>query len=124
MNYEIAHINISVKSSSAARAELEAVDRERQAYAQDEGIAGCPWIDDDDGKPVVNWHVDSYPFVCVTMLSDCASMVGGETALRTKDGTVMKVRGPQMASLSLSLSFSLSPRQPTSHRPRAIVPAH
>lgn len=26
----------------------------------------------------VAWHYDSFPFVCVTMASDCTDMVGGE----------------------------------------------
>lgn len=30
------------------------------------------------------------------MLSDCESMIGGETALRTGTGEIVKVRGPQM----------------------------
>ena len=50
-----------------------------------------PWEDD---KPIVDWHTDSYPFVCVTMLSECRDMVGGETALRTGSGDIWKVRGP------------------------------
>ena len=93
MNYEIGHVNLSVKSVKEASDELAAVERERRCHADDEGIAGCPWEDD---KPIVGWHNDSYPFVCVTMLSDCTNMVGGETALRTANGDVMKVRGPQM----------------------------
>jgi hypothetical protein len=32
------------------------------------------------------------------MLSDCTGMVGGETALRTPAGEVLKVRGPEMVS--------------------------
>ncbi|KAI0102929.1 hypothetical protein GGR51DRAFT_275981 [Nemania sp. FL0031] len=92
MDLEIAHINISVKSEDEKREELEAV-AERANYEADEGIGGCPWEDD---KPIVGWHTDSYPFVCVTMLSDCTDMVGGETALRTGNGDIMKVRGPQM----------------------------
>ncbi|KAI1429979.1 hypothetical protein F5Y12DRAFT_215067 [Xylaria sp. FL1777] len=92
MDLEIAHINISVKSEEEKREELEAV-AERANYEADEGIGGCPWEDD---KPIVDWHTDSYPFVCVTMLSDCTDMIGGETALRTGNGDIMKVRGPQM----------------------------
>ncbi|CAD6575665.1 MAG: hypothetical protein ASARMPREDX12_004190 [Alectoria sarmentosa] len=92
MDFEIAHINISVKSEKQKAEELEAfVDR--TLTEDDEGIAGCPWEDD---KPIVDWHTDSYPFVCVTMLSDCTNMIGGETALRTGDGDIVKVRGPQM----------------------------
>jgi len=97
MDFEIAHINISVKSEKQKAEELEAF-RERSLTEADEGIAGCPWEDD---KPIVDWHTDSYPFVCVTMLSDCTSMIGGETALRTGDGEVVKVRGPQMVRASV-----------------------
>ena len=92
MDFEIAHINISVKSERQKAEELEAF-LDRKLTEDDEGIAGCPWEDD---KPIVDWHTDSYPFVCVTMLSDCIGMIGGETALRTGDGEIVKVRGPQM----------------------------
>ncbi|KAI4158082.1 MAG: hypothetical protein LQ342_007756 [Letrouitia transgressa] len=92
MDFEIAHVNISVKSEKQKAEELQAfVDK--KATEEDEGIAGCPWEDD---KPIVDWHTDSYPFVCVTMLSDCTNMIGGETALRTGTGDIVKVRGPQM----------------------------
>ena len=93
MDFEVGHINFSVKSEKEARDELATIDKQRTIFADDEGIAGCPWEDD---KPVVGWHTDSYPFVCVLMLSDCTSMVGGETALATGKGDIMKVRGPQM----------------------------
>ncbi|KAK0833715.1 hypothetical protein LTR73_001478 [Friedmanniomyces endolithicus] len=93
MDFEIGHINISVKSEKQALDEKTAVELQRKSFADDEGIAGCPWEDD---KPVVGWHRDSYPFVCVTMLSDCTNMVGGETALKMANGEVMRVRGPQM----------------------------
>ena len=92
MDFEIAHINISVKSEQQKNEEVAAFV-EKKAFDEDEGIAGCPWEDD---KPIVDWHTDSYPFVCVTMLSDCESMIGGETALRTGSGEILKVRGPQM----------------------------
>jgi len=98
MDFEIAHINLSETSQKQKAEELAAV-RDRQLTEADEGIAGCPWEDD---KPIVDWHTDSYPFVCVTMLSDCSTMIGGETALRTGDGGVIKVRGPQIVSLLFS----------------------
>ncbi|KAL8999301.1 MAG: hypothetical protein Q9169_001846 [Polycauliona sp. 2 TL-2023] len=91
MDFEIAHINISVKSEQQKKNEL-AVFAEKKAFDEDEGIAGCPW--EPEEKPIVDWH--TYPFVCVTMLSDCTSMIGGETALRTGNGEIVKVRGPQM----------------------------
>ncbi|KAJ4261515.1 hypothetical protein NW762_006940 [Fusarium torreyae] len=45
-----------------------------------------------------SWHYDSFPFVCVTMLSDCTGMQGGETAVLKGDGEVLKVRGPTMGT--------------------------
>ncbi|KAI4198679.1 MAG: hypothetical protein LQ348_001999 [Seirophora lacunosa] len=92
MDFEIAHINISVKSDKQREEEVQAFV-EKRAFDEDEGIAGCPW---EDNKPIVDWHTDSYPFVCVTMLSDCTSMIGGETALKTGNNEIVKVRGPQM----------------------------
>ncbi|KAL9049099.1 MAG: hypothetical protein Q9162_007393 [Coniocarpon cinnabarinum] len=93
MDYEIGNVNVSVKSEEQTKQELALVSKQQQAFAEDEGIAGCPWEDD---KPVVGWHEDSYPFVCVLMLSDCTNMVGGETALKKGDGETLKVRGPAM----------------------------
>lgn len=93
MDWEIAHINIAVKSEEEKAKELEIVHRNA-----DEGVADCALEEDD--KPVVDWHTDSYPFVCVTMLSDCTTMVGGETMLRKGNGGTVKVRGPQMVCLS------------------------
>ncbi|KAH9888304.1 hypothetical protein F4778DRAFT_786114 [Xylariomycetidae sp. FL2044] len=81
MDFEIGHVNISVKSEEEKEEELKAFS---------ERASG------DEDKPIVDWHYDSYPFVCVTMLSDCTTMIGGETALRTGNGDIMKVRGPQM----------------------------
>ena len=92
MDFEIAHINLSMKTEAQKQEELLAA-KEKEATEADEGICGCPW---EDEKPIVDWHTDSYPFVCVTMLSDCTNMVGGETALRTGDGEIVKVRRPQM----------------------------
>lgn len=99
MDFEIGHVNISYKSERQEIEELQAY-ADKTSTEQDEGISGCPWEDD---KPIVDWHYDSYPFVCVTMLSDCTTMIGGETALRTGTGEIMKVRGPQMVGLSRTL---------------------
>lgn len=104
MDIDIAHINLSVKSEKETKEELAIISKQKRFYDDDEGIAGCPWEDD---KPVVGWHTDSYPFVCVLMLSDCTNMVGGETALRTGHGDVMKVRGPTMVSQVMSDSVAI-----------------
>ncbi|KAL4821279.1 hypothetical protein BDW67DRAFT_179981 [Aspergillus spinulosporus] len=50
--------------------------------------------------PAVTWHYDSFPFVCIIMLSDCTGMIGGVTALRTPNGEIIKVRGPAMIGFS------------------------
>jgi hypothetical protein len=76
MDYEIGHINISVPG---------------QKRKDDNNVPS----DEDDDDSVVGWHRDSYPFVCVLMMSDTTGMIGGETALRTGTGDIKKVRGPQ-----------------------------
>ncbi|RSL84763.1 hypothetical protein CEP52_016351 [Fusarium oligoseptatum] len=54
--------------------------------------------DKGDNSVGFSWHYDSFPFVCVTMLSDCTGMKGGETAVLTGSGEVLKVRGPTMGT--------------------------
>lgn len=68
---DIGHINVSVG-------------------LDEKSIAGA------DETSAFGWHVDSVPFVTVTMLSDCSNMVGGETAIKTGSGEIIKVRGPTM----------------------------
>lgn len=74
MDTEISAVNIAVNESNSA----SVIVKEQS----------------DGDLPAFAWHFDSYPFVCVTMLSDCTGMVGGETALKTGTGEIMKVRGP------------------------------
>ncbi|GKZ25709.1 hypothetical protein AbraIFM66951_001568 [Aspergillus brasiliensis] len=88
MDFELGHVNISVQSEEEKHEAL------KKAGALGKGIDIKP--SDDDA--IVDWHTDSYPFVCVTMLSDCTDMIGGETALRTGNGEIVKVRGPQKGS--------------------------
>jgi hypothetical protein len=95
IDLEIAHINLS-QVSAEQKVEDDKALQEKQHREADEGVSGCPWEVD---KPIVDWHTDSYPFVCVTMLSDCTNMIGGETALLKGDGDIMKVRGPQMVGI-------------------------
>lgn len=81
-DYEIANINISVNQDPSANAKIPE-KQEASAFA---------------------WHYDSFPFVCVTMLSDCSEMIGGETAIRTPSGEVKKIRGPAMVFYIPNLS--------------------
>ncbi|PWY87953.1 hypothetical protein BO94DRAFT_59491 [Aspergillus sclerotioniger CBS 115572] len=72
-DYEIANINSSVN------------DENKDGHSDGETSAFA-------------WHYDSFAFVCVTMLSDCTDMIGGETAIRTPSGEVKKIRGPSMGT--------------------------
>jgi hypothetical protein len=93
-DYEIAHINLSAsKTEEQVQAELNSIRNRKDSVHSDEGIDVSSA---DDDKPIVGWHTDSYPFVCVLMMSDCTNMVGGETALRTAHGDIIRVRGPTM----------------------------
>ncbi|KAE8369843.1 hypothetical protein BDV27DRAFT_172036 [Aspergillus caelatus] len=76
-DYEVGHCNISFNEKKPTKAELEKMGENGDSEA-------------------FSWHRDSFPFVCVTMLSDCRDMVGGETVIRTGDGRTMKTRGPTM----------------------------
>lgn len=78
MDYEIGHVNLSMLG-----------DKEDHKVS-------------DGGGAIVGWHRDSYPFVCVLMMSDTTGMVGGETAIRTGTGEIRKVRGPSMVRHHLS----------------------
>lgn len=91
MPYEIAHINLSSKSKEDAQQELARCQEHQRRCQEDEGIGGCLEVVE---TPIVGWHTDSYPFVCVLMMSDVRDMVGGETAIRTVNGQILKMRGP------------------------------
>jgi hypothetical protein len=114
MDFEIGHVNISVQSEEQKNKALAAV-AEKKSREADEGVAGCPW---EDENPIVDLHTDSYPFVCVTMLSDCTEMIGGETALRRGDGEVVKVRGPQMVCIE---NLIISKRMKTDNDNRVLL---
>jgi hypothetical protein len=88
MDYEIGHINLSIPGDKR--------EHDRNAL-----------ISEDDEQPIVGWHRDSYPFVCVLMMSDTTGMVGGETALRTGYGDIKKVRGPSKVRLIYPLDISI-----------------
>ncbi|KAF5002991.1 hypothetical protein FDECE_10465 [Fusarium decemcellulare] len=92
MDYDIAHINISGPNVP----DLSPLQSDREKKIDEKKYIKPVAQVENKNDAIVSWHNDSYPFVCVTMLSDCTNMVGGETALKTSDGNVIKVRGPQM----------------------------
>lgn len=44
---------------------------------------------------VDDWHCDSYPFVCVVMLSDCTDMQGGELVVKTGHNEEIPLKFPE-----------------------------
>ncbi|CAK9439158.1 uncharacterized protein LODBEIA_P33820 [Lodderomyces beijingensis] len=96
MDYEIAQVNVSMRDQDTVIEEVKKVER-----SMSEGSSEIP--------AVVGWHHDSYPFVCVLMLSETTNMIGGETSLRMGHdisgggdgnmfGKVAVVPGPQRGS--------------------------
>ncbi|CAM1501464.1 Fc.00g034480.m01.CDS01 [Cosmosporella sp. VM-42] len=48
---------------------------------------------DYDHNLIDKWHKDMTPVVLVLMLSDTSTMIGGETAIKTGNGQIIKARG-------------------------------
>ncbi|KAL1595716.1 hypothetical protein SLS60_009405 [Paraconiothyrium brasiliense] len=116
MSYEIAHINLSAKSKEDAQQELANYQEQNRLYQEDEGIGGCREVVE---TPIVGWHTDSYPFVCVLMMSDVRDMIGGETAIRTANGKILKMRGPSQAMRALGAQERIT--SVTSFRPKSAL---
>lgn len=92
MDYEIAHVNMGLKSKEDVATESEVIMAARTRALSGES-------DGEDIPAIVGWHRDSYPFVCVLMLSDTSEMIGGETSLRLggdKKGKVVSIEGPKL----------------------------
>jgi len=104
MDYEIGHINMSVPGKK---------------IQYDKNVM----VTEEDEEAIVGWHRDSYPFVCVLMMSDTTGMIGGETALRTGTGEIKKVRGPQKVSKQTS-TYIISSNTLSGLRCRPARPLH
>ncbi|KAJ4263494.1 hypothetical protein NW762_006313 [Fusarium torreyae] len=79
IDFDIGNVNVSINDAGENSVEHpDALDQARK----------------EANNSAVAWHYDSYPFVCVTMLSNCNGMIGGETALRLPNGESKVVRGP------------------------------
>ncbi|RSL83239.1 hypothetical protein CEP51_004665 [Fusarium floridanum] len=99
MDYEISHTNVqlgpggldAVRNTTVEppEATAEAIKRFEQDKPKKQEVT-------DQTKPIIEWHEDSHPWVCVVMLSDARHMSGGETELMKGDGTTLKVKAPQM----------------------------
>lgn len=99
VDYEICHVNVQMGTdgvNGVQETPIEPPLATEEAIAEFEKDQPRPEVKTDQTKPVIEWHRDSHPFVCVAMLSDARHMVGGETELECGDGRSVKVRSPQM----------------------------
>ncbi|GAA5883777.1 hypothetical protein JCM3774_005671 [Rhodotorula dairenensis] len=101
MDLELGHVNYQLgqKGKDGLRETpiVPAVQQGLYSGEELERIKAMAAADNGEGENTnVCFHKDAYPFVCVLMLSDCSAMVGGETALRTGDGRIVKARGPSV----------------------------
>jgi hypothetical protein len=90
-NYDIGNVNISVPSEGTG-------EHKTAIPTSSDGSEADLKPANNNDDTAFGWHYDSVPFVCVTMLSDCTGMVGGETMIRTGDRRYMKTRGPATVS--------------------------
>lgn len=92
-DYEIGHVNVQLDEladkASIADVLPPAIPPKTPYTAQEDHSDTSA-----DLTSVRDWHVDSYPWVCVCMLSDPEGMKGGETGLQKGDGSVVKMLGP------------------------------
>ncbi|KAK5744819.1 hypothetical protein LTR17_001896 [Elasticomyces elasticus] len=99
-DYEIAHMNVQVDALLGQPTLSSVLPQPTPPSNTQSGgpVVEQPAIVQDDDLESLpangTWHTDSYPWVCVVMLSDPTNMCGGETGLRKGDGTLLKVRGP------------------------------
>ena len=103
MDYETSHTNVQLGPGGidAVRATpVEPPEATKEAIRQFDQDKPKKRLVTDQTKPIIEWHKDSHPWVCVVMLSDARNMVGGETELMKGDGTTLKVKAPQMVGCS------------------------
>lgn len=101
VDHEIGHVNFAVKQGGAvAAAAANTAPHVGESGYPDAGASTSTKYDAD--KEVVGWHHDSYPFSCVTMLSDATNMVGGETAVQLGGNKgILKLAQPKLGYATL-----------------------
>ncbi|KAH0397297.1 hypothetical protein KCU89_g8424, partial [Aureobasidium melanogenum] len=92
MPTEIGHTNIQVSGPGDVLDQLSVQPSQEALPLTDEEEAYDPL----SGSSVIPWHVDSYPYVCIVMLSDTTHMKGGETYISGKD--IQAVKGPSLGT--------------------------
>ncbi|KAF8513187.1 hypothetical protein BU17DRAFT_95688 [Hysterangium stoloniferum] len=81
MDYEIGHTNVQLgpRGWAGLKPEPDLPDT-AGALGKKEEIVPTLMV-------TPNWHKDSYPFVCILMLSESSHLQGGRTVLRRMDGS-------------------------------------
>lgn len=82
LDYETAHTNVQLGPGGldeVRRTPIEPPVATPEAIASLEKNKSKAEEVTDQTKPIIEWHKDSHPFVCVVMLSDAQYMEGGET---------------------------------------------
>ncbi|KAJ6032501.1 hypothetical protein N7540_003233 [Penicillium herquei] len=95
MPMEIGHTNIQVEGTTVAEM-TKSLSLEPTAEKVELTLEERSYDPLKDTSTIIPWHHDSYPYVCVLMLSETEGMVGGETYIKKGDGTAKKVEGPQI----------------------------
>ncbi|GJN89476.1 hypothetical protein Rhopal_002462-T1 [Rhodotorula paludigena] len=102
MDLEVGHVNYQLGNEGREGVRRTSISPEPQSPSETpearQVAQALADADNGEGDTNVCFHRDAYPFVCVLMLSDCENMIGGETALRTGDGRIVKARGPNVGS--------------------------
>lgn len=99
MDYEVCHTNVQLGPGGISAVvdtpiwPPEATEEQKKTFSQRKVDTAT-----EVSRPIVPWHRDSHPFVCVVMLSNTEYMTDGETELMKGDGSTIKVRSPQCVS--------------------------
>ncbi|KEF55865.1 uncharacterized protein A1O9_07445 [Exophiala aquamarina CBS 119918] len=104
MDYEICHVNVQLGPGGVEAAKntpIEPPVATEEAITEFEAAKALKQQVTDQAKPIIEWHKDSHPFVCVVMLSDAQHMVGGETEVMGFTNTTLKVKAPQMGCAAI-----------------------
>jgi hypothetical protein len=91
-DYEIGHVNVQL-DGLIGQTEVDAILPPAIAPKSIVGVEMEKLKEETKQTPVRDWHVDSYPWVCVCMLFEPEGMVGGETGLECGDGSMIKTKG-------------------------------
>ena len=99
MNYEVCHTNVQGGIETVRKTPIEPPIATEKVIREFEEQDKRKAVITDQSTPIIEWHKDSHPWVCVVMLSDARHMSGGETELMKGDGSTLKVKAPQMVCL-------------------------